>query len=129
LVGALVNLRVLDPVQVTSDYDTPNTAWWRTAPGDDEMHMCIAHLLYRPVPGKVSRAYARLHIRQTIPSYPSTAEVRYRVYSMSGLPVVNEPVTQLVHHRTAEGTCTTNHGSTLSAGVWLDLGELPLAVD
>lgn len=125
LVGPLVNLRVHDPLRITVNY-LP-AAWWRTAPGDAAVRLCEALLFYRPVPLKVNRARVRLFVRQVIEIGDDTAPVRYRCYSLAGLPVVGEPVGPLVYHRTAAATCDTNHAS--GQGEWLDLGALPLAID
>lgn len=127
LIGPLLNLRVPDPLAIDHEYDTPTSAWWRAAPGDADVRLCVALLWCRPVPLKVNRARVRLFVRQQNPSNTVTAEVRYRMYSMAGLPVVGEPIGALTYHRTAAATCSTDHGS--GAGEWLDLGALPLAID
>lgn len=130
LVSPLVNLRIHDPVSIRHDSASQATTefWWRLAPGSTTMYLAVPYLFYRPVPGKVNRAHCRLHIRHTIEIGDETAEVRYRVYSMSGLPLVGEPVPMLTWRRTAQATCAVNHGGT-GNGEWLDLGALTLEVD
>lgn len=76
----------------------------------------------------MNRAHVRLHVRQTIEIGEETAEVRYRCYSMAGLPLVGEPVPPFAYRRTAIATCSVNHGGT-GAGEWIDLGALALEVD
>ena len=129
LVGALVNLDVHDPAPITHAYAAPNTAWWRTAPGDTAVHLCISLLWYRPVPGKCNRARVRLFVRQTCTAASVTAEVRYRLYSVSDLPVIGEPVKQPKYYRTAQAVCSVDHDVNADPGEWLDLGDLALAVD
>lgn len=130
LVSPLVNVRVRDPMRLT--YDAPSSAtteaWCRLAPGSTTMYLLTPYLFYRPVPLKVNRARVRLHVRQTIEVGSDTAEVRYRVYSIAGMPVVGEPVPALSYRRTAQATCDNHHGAA-PAGEWLDLGELALEVD
>ncbi|WAS91589.1 hypothetical protein [Nannocystis punicea] len=125
LLGSLVNTRVYDPLRITNTFAP--AAWWRTAPGDTAVRLCTTLLWCRPVPRKVNFAHVRLFVRQTIEFGANTAEVRYRCYSIAGLPVLNEAVGPLTFHRTAAATCNTPHGT--NAGEWLDLGALPLAVD
>lgn len=130
LVSPLLNLRIHDPIRIA--HDAANSAetesWWRLAPGSSTAYLALPLLWYRPVPGKVNRARVRLFVRQTIEIGTETAEVRYRLYSMAGLPVVGEPLPALSYRRTAAATCSTNHGAT-GAGEWLDLGDLALEVD
>ncbi|HEY8377300.1 MAG TPA: hypothetical protein VIK91_12480 [Nannocystis sp.] len=128
LLGPLVNLRVLSPLEISKAFQDPITAWWRAAPGDPDYKIAITHLWRRPVPGKVNRAHCRLFVRQEGDG-GATAEVRYRVYSIAGLPVVGQPIGPLKYHRTAAGTCTTDHADAGVEGEWLDLGALALAVD
>lgn len=129
LVSPLVNLRIADPIQITDDIATAGAtrAWWRLAPGSTTMHLGLPYLLYRAVPSKVNRARARVFTRQTIEIGDNTAEVRYRLYSIAGLPVAGEPVGALTYRRTAIATCDVNHGT--AAGEWLDLGDLALERD
>lgn len=128
LVGPLVNLQVHSPLELVHD-GSPNTAWWRAAPGDSDFRMCSALLWYRPVPGKVNRAHVRLYVQQSNPDDTETATITWRAYSLAGLPVVGEPAGPLTHYRTSDVTCSTDHGTTVDSGEWLDLGSLPLAVD
>lgn len=130
LVSPLVNLRVQDPIRIRPDSATAaaTQAWWRLAPGSSDMYLALPYLFYRPVPGKVNRARVRIFVRQTIEIGTETAEVRYRCYSITGLPLVGEPVAALSYRRTAQATCTNHHGSAPN-GEWLDLGELALEVD
>lgn len=127
LVGPLVNLQVHDPLELDHNFETPNTAWWRVAPGDSAVHLCIALLWYRPVPMKVNRAHVRLFVRQRNDLDVVTAEVRWRMYSLANLPLAGEPIKPMTYHRTAQATCSNAHG--IGSGEWLDLGELPLALD
>lgn len=131
LVSPLLNLRIHDPIQIS--HDTRSSAetesWWRLAPGSSTAYLALPLLWYRPVPGKVNRARVRLFVRQSVVEVgDDTAEVRYRLYSMAGLPVVGEPLPALSYRRTAAATCSVNHGGT-GAGQWLDLGDLALEVD
>jgi hypothetical protein len=130
LVSPLVNLRVHDPIRLTHDAPTQaaTESWYRLAPGSSAMYLLLPYLFCRSVPGKVNRAHVRLHVRQTVEIGEETAEVRYRVYSMAGLPLVGEPVPPFTYRRTAVATCSVNHGGT-GAGEWLDLGALALQVD
>lgn len=129
LVGPLVNTRVLDPLLFDHDYDAPNTAWWRPAPDDPAIRMCVNWLWYRPVPLRVNYAHVRVFVRQQNLPGIVTAEVRYRMYSLRGLPVVGEPAGPIEYHRTAQATCPFDHGPSAQGGQWLNLGALELAVD
>lgn len=130
LLSPLVNLRVADPIQITDAAPSAATtqAWWRLAPGSSTMYLALPYTFYRPVPGKVNRARVRAFVRQFIEIGTETAEVRYRLYSIAGLPVVGEPVPALTYRRTAIATCNANHGAAPS-GEWLDLGDLALERD
>lgn len=130
LVSPLVNLRVHDPISIRHDAATQATteSWWRLAPGSSTMYLALPYLFACPVPGKVNRAHVRLFVRQTIEIGEETAEVRYRAFSMAGLPLVGEPIPALSYRRTAIATCAVNHGGT-GMGEWLDLGALTLQVD
>lgn len=126
LVGAIVNARTPDPLEITDEYEP--AAWWRLAPGSSTLRTSIAHLWHAPVPGQVSRARVRLHVRQACSSDTVCAEVRYRAYSIAGLPWAGEPAGPApTYYSTATATLTTDHGT--GAGEWLDLGDLRLAVD
>lgn len=130
LVSPLVNLRIHDPIRLRHDGATQATteSWYRLAPGSATMYLLLPYLFCRTVPGKVNRAHVRIHVRQTIDLGEETAEVRYRCYSMAGLPLVGEPVPPFTYRRTAIATCSVNHGGT-GVGEWLDLGALALQVD
>lgn len=130
LVSPLVNLRINDPIRLRHDGATQATteSWYRLAPGSSSMYLLLPYLFCRSVPGKVNRAHVRLHVRQTVEIGDETAEVRYRCYSMAGLPLVGEPVPPFTYRRTAVATCAVNHGGT-GAGEWLDLGALALEID
>lgn len=130
LVSPLVNLRINDPIRIAHDAPSQSTteSWWRLAPGSSTMYLPLPYLFCRVVPGKVNRAHVRLFVRQTIEIGEETAEVRYRCYSMAGLPLVGEPVPSFTYRRTAIATCSTNHGAT-GAGEWIDLGALALEID
>lgn len=130
LVSPLWNLRVHDPAQLTADApaEAVMESWYRLAPGSTTMRLLLPYLAYRPVPGKVNRAHVRLFVRQYIEIGDETAEVRYRVFSIAGLPTVGGPAVPLTYRRTAEGTCSTNHGAT-NPGEWVDLGALTLQAD
>lgn len=125
LVGPLLNLRVRNPLELVNTYAPAK--WYRLAPGSSVLHMPIALLWYRPVPGKVNRARVRIFTRQWIEIGANTCEVQYRMYSMAGLPVAGEDPATLTYRYTAIAVLDTNHGS--GDGEWLDLGELPLVVD
>lgn len=131
LVSPLVNLRVHDPIRISNDSqtDAATQAWWRLAPGSATTYLALPYLFYRAVPGKVNRARARIFVRHTIEVGDDTAEVRYRLYSIAGLPVAGEPIGALSYRRTAAATCSTAHGAAAPAGEWLDLGDLALEVD
>lgn len=121
LVGPLVNVRIASPYVIDTTYSP--TAWHRLAPGSSTLRISTALAFYSPIPGKVSRARVRLFVRQSCDVDTVTAEVRYRVYSIAGL-LNGEPIT---YQRTAQATCTTDHGAT--GGEWLDLGVLRFARD
>ncbi len=131
LVSPLVNLRIRDPLQIRDDSPSSATqnSWWRKAPGSSTMYLALPYLFYRARPGKVNRVRARVYVRQTIEIGTETAEVRYRLYSIAGLPVVGEPVPALTYRRSAQATCDVNHGSTAGGGEWLDLGDMSIETD
>lgn len=129
LLSPLVNLRAHDPIRISNDSqtDAATQAWWRLAPGSTSEYLALPYLFYRPVPGKTNRARARIFVRHTIEVGDDTAEVRYRLYSIAGLPVAGEPLGALSYRRTAAATCSVAHGA--APGEWLELGDLALEVD
>jgi hypothetical protein len=130
LVGALINARVQNPVTITTSYAEGITAWWRLAPESTTLRMNTAYLWRCKVPPKVSKGYVRVWVRgNNTTATASVAELRLRVYSMSGLPVVGEPPEVLKFHRTAQVTHQVDDGTSLGAGALKTPGALDLAVD
>lgn len=125
LLSPLLNLRVRDPDGLDNTHSPES--WWRKAPGEAYYYIPINYLFYRAVPEKCNRAYVRIFVSQSATGEPATAPLRYKVFSMAGVPVLNEGFPPLKYTRTAAVTSTAVHAS--GEGEWLDLGAMGLQVD
>lgn len=117
------------PVALSYLFTAGSPGWWKLAPNDTNLHIGLPWLWYVPVPAQCNRVRCRVQVRQTDPSVGSvTAEVRYRAYSMAGLPMQGEGVGSFAYHRGSQVTSTAEQPS---AGLCtaLDLGSIGIAVD
>lgn len=105
-----------------------SAAWWKLAPNDTVLHIGLPWLWYVPVPAHCNRVRCRVWVRQIDSVSTSTAECRYRAYSMAGVPMTGEGVGPFSYHRGSQVVSTAEQ-TTLGSSTPLDLGSCGIAVD
>lgn len=113
-----------------ADGASTDWAWEPNGTGEDEVYL---DLLYRrPVPLEATRLHCRVFVQTDWASgIGSAQQLAVRVWSMSQPGPYHRPSTSPTEFERyyVESTLTADHGTTLTAGAWLDLGLTRIARD
>lgn len=97
------------------------------APGSTYIHLLLRHLWQRPVPPGCTRARVRVHITAWPSAGGDIESIQLQLWAFNRNPWADAGPT-LKQRATSIVTRSTNDGTSLGAGGWLDLGNMTLPV-